>query len=694
MRKALFVLLALVLVGASAFAGAQREVTSEEGATTQAQTAKKGALSVADFVDPKIPKEWYGPYPLASERGVRSFNEAPMLAARVRAGEIPPVEERLPKDPPVVVPYDQVGKYGGTAIVWAQENNYRGDTMSFSWPEAAGDFPAGKPTPDGRQIIPYVLAGWDYSSDATQMTVNFREGVKWSDGVEVTADDMMFWWEHVAWNQLINSTPPDKMTPVPLKNVEKLGKYSVRFTFAGPNPRQHHLSFYVRLDPGRPFNPAHFMKDYHPDFVGEAKVTEMAKAAGFDNWAQFYLHMAGRSRGGAADRPDQANQAPSVRPFVYIERGSQGMVWERNPYWPFVDTEGNQLPYIDQVRVNLASNPEIAAAKMITGEADLSARFTATNDIPLYKANEEKGGYRTFIYHRVYGSDVGVLVNLSHRDPAIREIFWDVRFRRAVSHALDRNEINNKVYFGQAVVMQATVPPVSQYFKQEYADAYVDYDPDKARALLDEMGMVDKDGDGWRDRPDGQAFRPVLVHAKIGPVDPTPVVELMKPMFDDIGLNIEMKAISRQLHDTMWPANEGDIHALLMDQMVDTAFGVADRDLSPAGVGEGKDTPWPAYRTWYITNHEKGMEPPQILKDTIEWRETLATSPSQAERAEAARKLAETQAEYLWYIGTVAMAPHPVMVSNRLKNVPEKGIWDWRSTYLGAYRSQQFYIDE
>ncbi len=659
-----------------------------------AQEAQNGAsLSVDRFVDPKIPDSWYQPFKTASEAGISEFNESPFFADKVASGELAPVAERLPEDPPVVEPYAEVGDYGGTALIWAEERNYRGDTMTFNWPESGGDFPAGKPTPDGQNVIPYALAGWSYSDDAKEMTLEFRKGLKWSDGVEVTADDFMFWWDHVAHNPELSPVPPDQLTPVPLLGVEKVDDHTVKLVWAKPNPRAHE-AFYIRLNPARPFNPAHFMKDYHPDFIGEEEADRIAEEAGFDGWAKFYLALAGRNRGGMADRPDLPYNTPTVRPFVYVDRNAQGMLWERNPYWPFVDTEGNQLPYIDQVRINLAGSPEIAVAKMVTGEADISSRFTRTIDIPSYKANEEQGGYQTHIYHRVYGSDVSLQPNLSHPDEAMREIFWDDRFRQALSHAIDRQEINDKVYYGQAMVMQATIPPTSQYFKDEYANAFIEYDPDKSRALLDEIGMVDQDGDGWRDMPDGSAFNPELVHAPIGPVDPAPVVELMKPMFDDIGLNVQIKAISRELHDTMWPANEGDMHVLLMDQLTDTAFGVADKDFSPAGPGEGKDTPWPAYRTWYITNGERGIEPPDILKQTIEWRNTLGSSPVAEERAEAAGNLLQTQADKLWYIGTVSMAPHPVMVSSRLKNVPEKGIWDWYATYMGLHLPMQFYIAE
>ncbi len=652
--------------------------------------AEDGGTKV--FVDTGIPESWFGGFQTASDLGITDFKEAPSLKAMVDAGDLPPVAERLPADPPVVEPYGAVGNYGGTALIWAQERDYRGDTMTFNWPESGGDFPAGRPTPDGQQVVPYGLAGWSYNDDATEMTINFREGLKWSDGVEVTADDFMFWWEHVATKRELSPVTPDKLRPVGVANVEKLDDYTVKITWLAPNPRAHE-QFYVRLWPARPFNPAHFMKQYHPDFIGEEEANRLAEEAGYENWGKFYIALASRNRGGLADRPDLPFQTPTVRPFLYVERTAQGMLWKRNPYWPFVDTEGNQLPYIDEIRISLAGSPQIAVAKMVTGEADISSRFTQTVDIPSYKANEERGGYTTHLYHRVYGSDVSLQLNLSHPDDDMRELFWNPKFRQALSHALDRDEINNKVYYGEANVMQATIPPTSQFFKPEYAEAFVAYDPAKANALLDEIGMVDTDGDGWREMPNGEPFNPELVHAPIG-IDPAPVVELWKPMFDDIGLEIEIKAISRELHDTMWPANEGDMHALLMDQLTDTSFGVADKDFSPAGEDEGKDTPWPAYRTWYITNGERGMEPPAILQDTIAWRDTLATSPDGSARAEAATNLLQTQAENLWYIGTVSMAPHPVLVSNRLRNVPNKGLWDWRMTYMGQMLSHQFYIEE
>ena len=659
------------------------------GAADAAATGPKEAVQteVGKYIDPKVPKSWYEAPKLASQAGVKSYKESPMLAERVKAGKLPAVKDRLPADPPVIEPYAKVGRYGGTAVVWA-EPNYRGDTMFFKWPEHQPG--PGRPTPDGQKTVPFILEGWSYSPDFTQMTIKLRKGLKWSDGAPFTTADLEFWWDHVAFNKSLTPTPPDKIKPIPMTGFKKVNDYEATFIFAKPNPRFHDYNFYANLFPIVPIPPAHYLKAFHPDFTPVEKITEMAKKVGLKEWWQYYLRVSNDSH----DHPEWEHQKPVISPYVVTERTETYMMWERNPYWPFVDTQGNQLPYIDKVRVNIATNGEIAAAKMVTGEAHLSGRFTQTPNIPLYKANEQKSGYQTYIYSRAYGSDVVLLLNLSHEDPDMYAVFNDVRFRRALSYAMDRKEINDKVYFGQAVVMQATIPPTSRYFKPEYAKAYVEYKPDESKRLLDEMGMKDKDGDGWRETPTGKKFSPQMIFAVVGTVDPSPVVELIKAKFDAVGVKFDTKLVARSLHDTFWPTNKGDAHALLMDQMTDTSFGGADRDLAPAGADTGKDTPWPGWRTYYVTNGEKGVEPPAQMKQLNEYRDILGTDIDPKKRDEAADKLLKAQAENLWYIGTVSMAPQPIMVSNKLKNVPIKGIWDWRTGYMYVYYPMQWYLEE
>ena len=161
------------------------------------------------------------------------------------------------------------------------------------------------------------------------------------------------------------------------------------------------------------------------------------------------------------------------------------------------------MPYIDYLEVQRVDSAEIMAAKASTGQVDFAGRQFMTADIPLFKRFEKKNGYSTYIWARPYGSDVVLQFNLNHRDEGLRKIFQDVRFRRAMSLAINREEVNDIVYFGQGVPRQLTVVPSSQYFEPEFAAAWAEFDPARAGELFAEMGLVDRDGDGTRERLDG-----------------------------------------------------------------------------------------------------------------------------------------------------------------------------------------------
>lgn len=647
-----------------------------------------GLVIASDFVDPNIPESWYKPLKTASEAGITEFKESPMLSKKVASGELPPVEERLPEDPPVIEPYDKVGEYGGTLIVWGTDLNYWTDAMYIDMPAVAG-----QPTPGGGDIIPLYIKDWEYSDNATKLTLYLRKGIKWSDGEEMTADDYIFWWDHVAHNELLNATPPEKWTPIPLLDLSKKDDYTVVLTYGKPNPLQHRFSFQHSMGLGSwrgLIQAEHFMRKFHTDFVSEDEINKMIEDEGLDNWSQLY----NRYRFDSPTHPEYKYDAPDIRPYVAVKRTQTELVLERNPYFPFVDTEGNQLPYIDRVRINLANNNEMAATKAATGEADISGRYTTVMDLPLYKKNEEKEGYKTLLYNKAVGAEINVNLNLTHKDPKIRSIFHDVRFRKALSLAIDREDINEKVFFGQAVPRQTTVMPTNPVFKQEYADAYADYKPEEARAYLDEMGMVDVNGDGYRETPDGEEFNPTFLYCQdMGPVDPTRVLELIAKKWKDIGINLQLKMVSRELRQNRIESNDFDISCWAADSML-LSFGSDHLGKYFAPIGQPHYSSWPEWVSWYESGGDQGMEPPQKVKQLIEWAEQMSTSADKEVRTKAAENLVKSQAENLWCIGTVGLSPQPIMVSNRLKNVPNEGLWDWSIRYMRPMYPCQFYLEE
>lgn len=640
-----------------------------------------GTTALADApmaVDPNLPDSWYGERPLASELGITQFNESPMLAERVEAGLLPPVEERLPLDPPTIEPLSP-GKYGGVAHVWSSGHDMGVDDGRML-AGLSGNYLMGRSTPDAGDVLPNLVQGWEYNDDATQLTIFMREGVRWSDGHPFTTDDIMFYWNHIANNEDINPIPPAEWDPAILE-VEALDEHTFRFTYASPQPLVH---FTFHKHPGREwlFHPAHFMKDFHIDFRDEEELLAEAQAVGIDAWDQYYDYM------GSKNYPERGR--PVLDPYVVVERHMSYLDFERNPYYPFVDTEGNQLPYLDGVRLNIVADRGMKRVMAYEGEAAIAGPHLFGSDIPLYIAGEEAGNYTTYIWLSGKGAEAALAPNQNHPDPQIREVLQDVRFRRALSVALNRDEMNERLFFGMATPMQTTVPDMSAFYRPEYAEAWAQYEPALANELLDEMGLVDQNNDGYRQLPDSSRLRlDILFVDSPG----TPILELAIEHFRDVGLNIDLDMVSRDLLVERRSAGNFDIGEWHLDRVTDIYLPIdPSKTLAPTGLSP-QFTPWPLWQSWVDTGGRRGEEPPAEMMQLVEWARTIQGSPDPELRAEYIHKLLQAHSENLWTIGTVGNAPSPIIVANNFHNVPRHGMLiddvDWGSVYF----PEQFYLD-
>jgi peptide/nickel transport system substrate-binding protein len=687
MRRIAAFLFVMMVCTLFVYAGGQGEQIEE--AQPEAASAEETEMGDDDeggaILDAGIPESWYGAPKTASELGIVTFNESPMLKARVDSGDLPPLEDRLPDDPPVIEPYGDVGTYGGTAVVWGTSLDYGGDVRYLATNESAG-----RPTPDGGKKVPHLLAGWEYSNNFQNLRLYIRDGMKWSDGTPLTAADYVYWFEHHANNADLEPSPPSEWS-FPLLSVTAEDDYTVLMEFGRPNPNFARFNFQNQMGANSALRPAEFMKQYHPDFIGMDKATQMAEDAGFNSWYEYYGMIGSESM----VHPEFEEQVPVLRPYVAVSRSETTLVLERNPYFPFVDTEGNQLPYIDRIEVKLANSAEIAETKAVTGEATISARYTNFNSMPLYKNNEAKEDYRTFVYKKPDIADFGIQFNLTSQKEALRPIFQDVRFRRALSMAFDRQVINEKLFFGTSTPLQVSVLPTSELYKEHYGTAYITYDPDAAKSLLDEMGLVDADGDGYRDLPNGDTFTPTFMYCPVGTFEPTSMLEIVKDHWSQVGININLKMVSRELHDQLVAANDFDMTGF----KIPTAdWRLGDQRNSSFWLAPVNNTsvvsPWPGWESWIMTDGEEGMEPPAEIKELVEICRTMITTLDRQVYNENLSKLLDAQAENLWTIGTVGLSGHPLLVSESLKNVPSSGFWGWGLRYTRPMYPTQFYISE
>jgi len=624
-------------------------------------------------------------YEKVTGKRIEKFHEAPILEEKVAAGELPPVEERLPEEPLVVDPLEEIGQYGGELRGPAQYPTKGGwDVLEMRIQTL---FRVG---PDYKTIVPNIAKGWDFSDDYKTLTVYLRKGMKWSDGAPFTADDFLFWYEDIFLNEKLTPVKPPEWCPggEPVK-VEKVDDYTVRFKFAVPYPVILEL---MAVERGfRAFQPKHYLKKYHIKYNPEAD--KIAKKEGFDHWWQlFNAHGPEYTFTGNMGGERDPN-LPTVEPFVLEGEDSSGnRYFKRNPYYWKVDIAGNQLPYVDKLTRLLIRDLATQDAKAIAWEFSHYG-WGKLLSYPLYKTNEKKGNYHVVLMEYARGNEYAISFNYTHKDPVLRKIFNDIRFRQAMSLAINRQEINELVYFGKATPRQATVHPSCSFYEPWMGEYCAEYDPERANKLLDEMGLKWDKNHEYRLRPDGKTLF-LKFHVSAPEEAWTKIAELVRAYWEDVGVKVDLKIIDYSLYWTRGQANELDLAAWAYDNT--NAFAVhafPRRLIGPIGYPNvWAAQPW--YQ-WLMTNGKNGMEPPEDIKRA--WK--LASKWQQVPRGteeylKIGKEIATLSVKNLWCIGTIGMPLQPILIKNNLKNTPKKGLWDWGWRQWVQFQPDQWFFEK
>jgi peptide/nickel transport system substrate-binding protein len=603
------------------------------------------------------------------------FSEAPMLAELVAAGELPPVDERLPDAPPVL-DAPEIGQYGGTARVFAINPRPWNDLMEQ--PER------------GRYLLQFAAGGtitgdmvesYEFNADKSSITFYLRSGMRWSDGAPFTVDDIIFRFEDMHWMEEVQSS---NVYPE-VKRLVKVDDYTVRMEADAPNPG---VTLKMAMWQGgnwTAFAPKHYLSQWHIRYNSDADAK--AKEEGFDNWWE--------AMGSHAGYPIFLKDAdsPTLHPWRPVELASTRKIFERNAYYWRVDAAGNQLPYIDRVVSNVVE-PEVYTLKIISGEADIAHTRTNFADYALFKENEEAGGYLVTPIPGLHAATVGVALNFNHPEEWRAQLYQDVRFRRALSLAINREEVNEAVFFGLATPRQSAPIPASSYYKPEWEQGYAAYQPDQANALLDEIGMTMRDRDGFRHAPGGERLQIVLEFPQV--TLGVESLELIKEYWQEIGIDVLLKPLEDGLFFDRRLVNEHDARAMPIEgeEIADFNQGAHYHSCfrsqmlgSSRWRACGADFDWGfAWGEWIAAHNAieagdktladfdgsmPGTEPPDVIKELDAWtRRWVNTEFGSAEYVELAQKIYDLQAENLWVIGVVGMAPQPYITKNNIGNVP------------------------
>ena len=607
------------------------------------------------------------------------YSESPLLSKMVKNGKLPPVESRLPQTPRVIDFAGrnlEIGKFGGTLkMLMARAKDARQMTV-YGYARLLIY------KPKTFEFQPDILESFDVIQ-GKKFIFNLRPGHKWSDGHPFTAEDFRYWWEDVANNPKLSPVGPPKVMKVDgkLPQFRILNNLSIQYEWEKPNP--DFLAALAGASPLYIYRPAHYMRQFHENFTANSELQKLVTTAKQRNWAALHNKMDNLYRNDNID-------LPVLQPWVCISKSSSNRLrFKRNPFFHRIDPKGQQLPYIDEFIFGIASN-KLISAKTGTGEVDLQARYLRFDDYTFLKKGEDRSPYSTRLWTTAKGSHLALFPNLNHKNKVLRSIMQDVRFRRALSMAVNRYEINQVIYYGLAIEGNNTVLPESPLYKPYYRSKWAQLNLKSANQLLDDMGLIKRDSRGIRLLPDGNPLN-LIIETAGESTEQTDILELIHDSWLKIGIKIYSKPSQRNVFRNRIFSGET---AISIWSGIEN--GLASANSSPAEFAPTTQQllQWPKWGQHFETGGKAGQIPNdpfamELLKLYRDWR----AEPVFAKRKDIWEKVLDIHTEQVYSIGLIAGVLQPVVVSNNLKNVPIKGIYNWNpGAHFGIYSPDTFWF--
>jgi peptide/nickel transport system substrate-binding protein len=603
--------------------------------------------------------------------------EVPSLAVQVVFGGLPPLAQRLPLVPRVVrLDADrQPGRYGGELrLLMGRGKDVRMINV-YGYARLLGYDRNFELQPDIAQSIQV--------RESREFTIVLRTGHRWSDGKPFTSEDFRYWWEDIAQDKVLSPFGPPSVMRVDgeLPRFEVIDERTVRYTWEKPNP--FFLSALAGTHALYIYAPAHYLKPFHKRYAADAEqLQQLATEKGQRDWTGLHVNVF---------RPYKFSnpKLPTLDPWLVSTRApSVRFVFRRNPYFHRVDANGKQLPYIDRVIVNIADG-KLIPAKVGAGESDLQARSLSFADFTFLKSSEKRTQNDVRLWQTTKGAHLALFPNLNAQDPVWRSLFRERRFRRALSLAVDRHEINQVIYYGLAVEGNNSVNASCPLFEPHYRQSGAVYDPTRANALLDELGLTERDSRGIRLLPDGRPME-IIVETAGEDTEQTDVLELIESTWRSVGVKLFTKPLQREVF-----RNRIFSGKTLMSIWGGLENGLPTADMSPEALAptSQQQLQWPKWGQHFEMNGSIGEAPQiaeaqQLLALNDQWLHAV----SRAEREQIWKQMLNIHAEQTFTIGLISGVPQPVVVNRRLRNVPAKGIYNWEpGAHFGIYQPDTFW---
>ena len=611
--------------------------------------------------------------------GVETLIDSPALADQVAAGKLPALAERLPTSPrliEVAAMGRSPGRHGGTMrMLMGDQRDIRMMTIYGYTRLVVYD--------DKLELAPDVLESYE-AEQGRIFTLRLRPGHRWSDGHPLTAEDFRYWWEDVANNKRLSPGGPPQAMVISGENAkfEVLDPQTIRYSWSQPNP-----VFLPALAGAQPLYivmPAHYLKQFHQRYAGKEELEQKVKTTRVKDWGSLHERFSRQYR---PENPD----LPTLDPWRNTTSiPAERFTFVRNPYFHRVDENGRQLPYVDEVTLTIGSS-SLIPAKTAAGDADLQARYLRFEDYTFLKSAAKRMNFEVKLWKRAEGASFALMPNLNAIDPVWRDLNRDLRYRRALSLAINRRDINRVIFFGLAKESGNTALPESPLYDETLAKLNMTPDLAEANRLLDEIGLSKRDGEKIRLFPDGRRLEFTIETAGAS-TEETDILDLIKQDFIAIGIKIHPRSSQLDVFrrrilagQTIMSGWTGMDNALVAAEMEPDA-------LAPTSPSQFN---WPRWGQYFESGGREG-EAPDIAeaKELVALYRAWRHSTTHQERREIWQRMLKINAEQLFTIGVVNATLQPVVVSTRLKNVPDKGLYSFEpGAFFGRYMPDTFWFE-
>lgn len=614
----------------------------------------------------------------------KGFSESPMTKDMVSAGTLKAVEERIPGEGQVFTEQvPSVGSYGG----------------SIKIPLTKAGWSTGKLIEEGLfrfkedgSVEPNVAMGYDVNEDATVYTIYLRKGMKWSDGVDFTAEDCVFFYNHLCLPETFGKSlwgcfrAVNPQTGEDTKaKVEKVDDQTFTVTFDYPK-----ANFIEQLciDAKWFFTPAHYQMTIMPEFIGEEAAAKKAAEMGFSDTTAM-LKATGY---GFWNVPGE----PTLNPYILsTETGKnnvEGDYYEflRNPYYWKVDQENNQLPYIDKIEYTKIADNDQALIKVLSGDVTLTTDI-AWKDIETIKENEDKAGYVIDQWHNALwaSGDTQLQLNQTVNDADLKTLFQSKEFRQALSVCVDRKEVASLLTNGISEPQQAAPPEGTLGASKEWTEKWTDYNVDEAKKLLEGLGLV-MGSDGYYDFAGGKDLVLNITTSTDSGADAS--YQILKKYFDAAGIKTTFKPIALDLFNNNIASNDYEVvlgpvaPAECVNIMLRPDTIVPMRTYYAAWYGKTG--------AWQVSGGKEGEEPTGDLKKLCELYTKLNSEVNTDKRKEIALEMMKLHQDNLWILGYMSSPTTLIVADKKLKNFPEESIFCDEYRGLGLAHIYQCYFEK